>query len=672
MGAVNDRNYYEQGKSPMRKSGKFLTRILGAAGLLAALAVSAGAQTDTAVPDLDPAGCADGSFVTDPDANPELVADCRVLTAIRNHWTGHPANAGLPADDSLLTWGSGDTVDITSWTGVEIHRGRIGALDLRDEQIAGPIPSQLGSLDGLTVLYLGFNELTGTIPPELGNLDHLTRLYLDGNNLTGTIPPELGNLSRLSRLYLDRNGLTGTIPPELGDLDHLTRLYLDNNRLSGPIPPELGDLDNLILMWLHSNRLTGPIPPELGNLDNVTHLWLDDNGLTGSIPPELGDLDSLAYLDLKNNGLTGPIPPQLGDLDNLARLYLDQNQLSGGVPTALSRLSRLTHLYLDRNRLTGSIPPELGDLENLEQLSLYGNRLTGTIPPELGNLSRLNHLDLDQNRLTGTIPPELGDLGNLTELWLDRNQLTGTIPPELGKLSRLVRLFLGCNQLTGRVPPELGRIPFLSWLNLYPNPLTGTAPPELGELVFLRFWNFAGRFCDDEGSVHEPNIETAAGWGITLGCEPNRFCPNSPITRSQMAAFLHRAVTHHYGAPDPAAGTALSDVPDGAWYREFAQWAASSGVMPAQDGAFRPDQAVSRAEMAVMLTAAFRHLNPTEQAGGLFADMDDQSPEAVRAAEGLRIAGVTSGCLYSPLRYCPDRPVTRAQMSSFLVRAIAP
>ena len=31
--------------------------------------------------------------------------------------------------------------------------------------------------------------------------------------------------------------------------------------------------------------------------------------------------------------------------------------------------------------------------------------------------------------------------------------------------------------------------------------------------------------------------------------------------------------------------------------------------------------------------------------------------------------GVTGGCSTSPPRYCPDRPVTRAQMAVFLVRA---
>jgi hypothetical protein len=51
-------------------------------------------------------------------------------------------------------------------------------------------------------------------------------------------------------------------------------------------------------------------------------------------------------------------------------------------------------------------------------------------------------------------------------------------------------------------------------------------------------------FGDDSGSVHEADIN-ALGWsGITLGCNPPQndlYCPTNPVTRQQMAAFLHRA-----------------------------------------------------------------------------------------------------------------------------------
>jgi hypothetical protein len=52
-------------------------------------------------------------------------------------------------------------------------------------------------------------------------------------------------------------------------------------------------------------------------------------------------------------------------------------------------------------------------------------------------------------------------------------------------------------------------------------------------------------FTDDNGSVFEADIEALAAAGITRGCNPpanDRFCPNDPVTRGQMAAFLNRAL----------------------------------------------------------------------------------------------------------------------------------
>lgn len=51
----------------------------------------------------------------------------------------------------------------------------------------------------------------------------------------------------------------------------------------------------------------------------------------------------------------------------------------------------------------------------------------------------------------------------------------------------------------------------------------------------------SNQFTDDDGNPHERNINALALAGITGGCGPGRYCPNSTVTRGQMAAFLHRA-----------------------------------------------------------------------------------------------------------------------------------
>jgi len=61
----------------------------------------------------------------------------------------------------------------------------------------------------------------------------------------------------------------------------------------------------------------------------------------------------------------------------------------------------------------------------------------------------------------------------------------------------------------------------------------------------------AGRnyFNDDNGNLHEANIDRAAAAGIASGCGTWHYCPTGSVTREQMAAFLHRVI--HPVAPPP-------------------------------------------------------------------------------------------------------------------------
>ena len=68
--------------------------------------------------------------------------------------------------------------------------------------------------------------------------------------------------------------------------------------------------------------------------------------------------------------------------------------------------------------------------------------------------------------------------------------------------------------------------------------------PALALSVMLLVLPPGGSFTDDDGDTHEGGIEAIAGVGITAGCTPpatDRFCPDSSVTRGQMAAFIYRA-----------------------------------------------------------------------------------------------------------------------------------
>ena len=391
-------------------------------------------------------------------------------------------------------WLEGLVLD--EWYGVGTDFiGRVTALDLTRNGLAGRLPPQLGQLARMTELRIGGNSLSGRLPESLTALSLRELHYADTELCT---PPDPSFRTWLTTIS-SHDG-TGVECAPLSERDILVAIYdathgprwtnSDNWLTDAPLGDWYGvatDASGRVgALVLTNNGLTGSIPPELGSLSGLTRLVLAYNDLTGPIPPKLGDLVNLTRLDLAGNNLSGPIPPELGDLAILGRLELGWNTLTGAIPPELGNLTNLWWLALDGNNLTGAIPPELGNLADLSGLRLHSNDLTGPIPPELGRLANVTQLWLSINNLTGPIPPELGSLSNVTQLWLSANNLTGPIPPQLGSLVNLTRLDLADNNLTGPIPPELGRLAGLESLFLQINDLQGAVPPELSGLVSLR------------------------------------------------------------------------------------------------------------------------------------------------------------------------------------------
>ena len=173
-----------------------------------------------------------------------------------------------------------------------------------------------------------------------------------------------------------------------------------------------------------------------------------------------------------------------------------------------------------------------------------------------------------------------------------------------------------------------------------------------------------GRFTDDDGSIHEHSIEALAASGITRGCNPptnDLFCPDAPVTRGQMAAFLTRAL-------DLAPTTATFDDTSGHVFESDISALAGAGITkgcnPPTNGLFCPDAPVTRGQMAAFLTRAL-DLAPT------IATFDDTSGHVFESdISALAGAGITKGC-NPPTNdlFCPDDLLTRGEMATFLVRA---
>lgn len=176
-------------------------------------------------------------------------------------------------------------------------------------------------------------------------------------------------------------------------------------------------------------------------------------------------------------------------------------------------------------------------------------------------------------------------------------------------------------------------------------------------------------FTDDDGSVHEENIEKLFAAGITNGCNPpdfDHFCPGDPVTRGQMAAFLVRALGLSVGG-----GSDLFTDDDGTTFENDIDLLGNAGITkgcnPPDFDQFCPGGTVTRGQMAAFLVRALG----LSVGGGddLFTDDDGNTFEI--DIDILGTAGITAGCNPPDFdHYCPSDDVTRAQMATFLVRAL--
>lgn len=157
--------------------------------------------------------------------------------------------------------------------------------------------------------------------------------------------------------------------------------------------------------------------------------------------------------------------------------------------------------------------------------------------------------------------------------------------------------------------------------------------------------------------------------GITVGCGGGNFCPESDVTREQMAIFIERALGVF--APPTPSGQTFSDVPPNllgyAFIEDFARRGITSGCS-ASPPLFCPASNVTREQMAIFVVRALGVFDPPTPGVQTFQDVPSHS-FAYEFIEEFYARGITAGCAVG--RYCPTANVTRGQMAVFLVRAFA-
>ncbi len=167
-----------------------------------------------------------------------------------------------------------------------------------------------------------------------------------------------------------------------------------------------------------------------------------------------------------------------------------------------------------------------------------------------------------------------------------------------------------------------------------------------------------GWFDDDNASVHQANINLIASLGITKGTGDGTFSPEDSVTRGQMAAFIRRALSL------PASATDFFTDDDTSIFEGDINAIAAAGItVGTGDGTYSPDAPVTRGQMAAFLQRAFN-----VPSSDVDAFTDDDGTVFEGNINAIAAAGITVGT--GDGTYSPDAPVTRAQMATFLARAL--
>jgi serine protease len=191
---------------------------------------------------------------------------------------------------------------------------------------------------------------------------------------------------------------------------------------------------------------------------------------------------------------------------------------------------------------------------------------------------------------------------------------------------------------------------------------TDVATNDTGVITY-RLHRSTGSSC----STSSPLVTTLVSTSFTdTGLDPERtyrYC----LTAQDQAG--NRSPLSN-GASATTQPISFADVSASNPHRQGIHWMAREGITLGCDAdgtRFCPNDPVTRAQMASFISRALA-LSPG--ANDIFADVNPRNGHASSIGAMHREA-ITLGCASSPARYCPGDDVSRAQMASFLSRALA-
>ncbi len=155
------------------------------------------------------------------------------------------------------------------------------------------------------------------------------------------------------------------------------------------------------------------------------------------------------------------------------------------------------------------------------------------------------------------------------------------------------------------------------------------------------------------------SVSVLGGNGIISGYEDGSYRPDNSITRAEFAKLVISAFS-----VNAAEINDFSDVASTDWYAPFVAKAAGSGLITGYEGIFNPNGNISRQDAALILYRMASLAGVVYLGNANFADINDIDVYAITAVRGLANASIISGD--SNYRFNPKNNLSRAEAAKLL------
>ena len=160
-----------------------------------------------------------------------------------------------------------------------------------------------------------------------------------------------------------------------------------------------------------------------------------------------------------------------------------------------------------------------------------------------------------------------------------------------------------------------------------------------------------------------PKLNTSDHFAYVQGYPNGTVKPAGNITRAETAAILFRLMDDTSRNNYYSTKSGFRDVAAGSWYNTYVATLNNAGVITdSSNGYFRPNEAITRAELAAMLAA----FTDTTRAANYFNDVTANYWAANAIAICAKLGWITG---YPDGSFRPDKNVTRAELMAMINRA---